>query len=37
MEYASKGVANAGLTTGIVGTALGVLNGGGLDGIWKIF
>lgn len=28
MEYASKGVANAGLTTGIIGTALGVLNGG---------
>lgn len=27
MEYASKGVANAGLTTGIIGTALGVLNG----------
>ena len=30
MEYASRGVANAGLTTGIIGTALGVLNGGGL-------
>ena len=29
MEYASRGVANAGLTTGIIGTALGVLNGGG--------
>lgn len=28
MEYASRGVANAGLTTGIIGTALGVLNGG---------
>jgi hypothetical protein len=28
MEYASKGVANAGLTTGIIGTALGALNGG---------
>lgn len=28
MEYASKGVANAGLTTGIIGTALGLLNGG---------
>lgn len=27
-EFASKGVANAGLATGIVGTALGVLNGG---------
>jgi hypothetical protein len=33
MNYASKGVANAGLTTGIIGTALGVLNGGGLGGI----
>lgn len=29
LEYASKGVANAGLATGIVGTALGVLNSGG--------
>lgn len=28
-EYASKGVGAAGLTTGIIGTALGVLNGGG--------
>lgn len=28
MEYASKGVANAGLTTGIIGTALGALNNG---------
>lgn len=27
-EFASKGVANAGLTTGIIGTTLGVLNGG---------
>ena len=25
MEYASKGVANAGLTTGIIGTALGAM------------
>ena len=33
MEYASKGVANAGLTTGIIGTALGVLNNGGLGHI----
>lgn len=33
MEYASKGVANAGLTTGIIGTALGVLNSGGLGNI----
>jgi len=29
MEYASKGVDNAGLTTGIIGTALGALNGAG--------
>ena len=28
-EFASKGVANAGLTTGIIGTALGVMNSGG--------
>lgn len=28
MEYASRGVGNAGLTTGIIGSALGVLNGG---------
>lgn len=28
MEFASNGKANAGLTTGIIGTALGVLNGG---------
>jgi hypothetical protein len=27
-KYAARGVANAGLTTGIIGTALGVLNGG---------
>ena len=33
-EYASKGVGNAGLTTGIIGTALGVLNGGGLGNIF---
>ena len=32
MEYASKGVGAAGLTTGIIGSALGVLNGG-LGGI----
>lgn len=29
-EYASKGVAGAGLGLGIAGTALGVLNGGGM-------
>lgn len=34
MEYASKGVANAGLTTGIIGSALGVLNNGGLGNIF---
>lgn len=28
MEYASKAVGNAGLTTGIIGTALGALGGG---------
>lgn len=33
MEFASKGVANAGLTTGIIGTALGALNNGMFGGI----
>ena len=33
-DYASKGVGTAGLTTGIIGTSLGLLNnGGGLGGI----
>ena len=33
VEYARRGVANAGLTTGIIGTALGALNGlGGMLG-----
>lgn len=32
-KYASKGVAGAGLGFGIAGTALGVLNNGGLGGI----
>lgn len=32
-KYANRGVANAGLTTGIIGTALGVLNNGGLGNI----
>lgn len=32
MEYASKGVAAGGLTTGIIGTALGALNSLGLFG-----
>lgn len=32
MEYASRAVGNAGLATGIIGTALGALNGaGGMD------
>ena len=31
-EYASKGVAGAGLGTGIAGLALGVLNSGFLNG-----
>ena len=33
-KYASKGVAGAGLGLGIAGTALGVLNGGILPGLW---
>ena len=33
-EYASKGVAGAGLGLGIAGTALGLLNGGGLGNIF---
>lgn len=33
-EFASAGVGNAGLTTGIIGTALGFLNSGGLGGIF---
>ncbi len=32
LNYASKGVANAGLTTGIIGTALGALNAMGNTG-----
>lgn len=34
MNFASKGVANAGLTTGIIGTALGAMNGGLLGGLF---
>lgn len=35
MEYASRGVANAGLATGIIGTTLGALSGGvGMLGGW---
>lgn len=34
MEYASKGVANAGLTTGIIGTALGAVGSGILPGLF---
>lgn len=33
-NYASKGVGAAGLTTGIIGTALGLLNGNGLGGLF---
>ena len=33
-EYASKGVAGAGLGLGIAGTALGLMNGGGLGNIF---
>lgn len=33
-KYASRGVANGGLITGIIGSALGVLNSGGLNGLW---
>lgn len=36
MEYASRAVGNAGLTTGIIGTALGALNSG-VGGIGNIF
>ena len=32
-DFASKGVAGAGLGLGIAGTALGLLNGGGLPGL----
>lgn len=35
MEYASKGVGNAGLATGIIGTTLGALNG--MGGIGSLF
>ena len=34
MEYATKGVANAGLTTGIIGTALGAMGTGILPGLF---
>lgn len=34
MEYASKGVANAGLTTGIIGTALGAMSTGIIPGLF---
>lgn len=34
MEYASKGVGTAGLTTGIIGTALGGLSSGILGGVF---
>jgi hypothetical protein len=35
IEYASKGVANAGLTTGIIGTALGAMGTGILPGLFN--
>jgi hypothetical protein len=34
MEYASKGVGAAGLTTGIIGSALGAMNSGILPGLF---
>ena len=34
MEYASRGVATAGLTTGIIGASFGALNSGLLNGIF---
>lgn len=34
VEYASKGVAGSGLGLGIAGTALGLLNNGGLNGLF---
>ena len=34
MEYASRGVANAGLTTGIIGTALGAMSSGILPNLF---
>lgn len=33
-DYASKGVAGSGLGLGIAGTALGLLNGNGLGGLF---
>lgn len=36
-EYASRGVGNAGLTTGIIGTSLGALNSGIFNGLGGIF
>lgn len=36
-EYASKGVAGSGLGLGIAGTALGLLNNGGLGGLGGLF
>ena len=35
MEYASKGVGTAGLTTGIIGTALGALGSGIVPNLWN--
>lgn len=36
-EYATRGVGNAGLTTGIIGTSLGALNSGLFNGLGGIF
>ena len=36
-EFASRGVGNAGLTTGIIGTSLGALNSGLFNGLGGIF
>lgn len=36
-EYASRGVGNAGLATGIIGTSLGALNSGIFGGLGNIF
>ena len=36
-EYASRGVGNAGLATGIIGTSLGALNSGIFNGLGNIF
>jgi hypothetical protein len=37
MEFTSRGVGNAALTTGIIGTSLGVLNNGGCGILGNLF